>query len=92
MSVPAHFPRGLPEFDVPVENDDYIPLDAFLDGVATENFQVAVITPGVTPRPATVWTANPGPKTPIVRGRYAVLLRAVGSPQPAICVGYLNVF
>lgn len=92
MSLPVSFPRNLPERWVPVENDDFYPFDAFLDDAETQLFEVAFFQPGVTPRPVTVFTANPGPKTPTTIGRYAVLARATGSPKPAICVGYLNVF
>lgn len=91
MSVPVTFPRNLPTLNVPVVNDDYVPLDGFLEGVATESFQVAVVAANAYPT-GTVWVNNPGPKTPTTQGRYIVLMRAVGSPQPAICIGYLNVF
>jgi hypothetical protein len=90
VSLPVSFPRNLPTFEVPVENDDYLPLEAFLDEVETELFEVAIIDSG--DRPVTSWTANPGPKTPTARGRYAVMIRATGSPKPAICVGWLHVY
>lgn len=91
MSLPVSFPRNLPEFEVPVENDDYVPLEIFLDADPYLTYDVAFAEPGET-RPLTVWVAKPGPKTPTVRGRYPVMVRATGSPKPAICVGFLIVF
>jgi hypothetical protein len=91
VSLPVSFPRNLPTFNVPVENDDYLPLAVELDGVETEAFEVAFAEPGET-RPLTAWTANPGPKTPNIRGRYPVFVRSTGSPKPAICVGWLHVY
>lgn len=91
MSLPVSFPRNLPEFEVPMENDDYIPFEVELDGVPYTTFEVAIAEPGET-RPLVGWTAVPGPKTPTVEGRYPVFVRASGSPKPAICVGYLIVF
>jgi hypothetical protein len=91
MSLPVSFPRNLDEFYVPVENDDYLPLTVTLDGVAYTTYEVAIFEPGES-RPLTAWVANPGPKTPTTIGRYPVFVRATGSPKPAVCVGYLNVF
>jgi hypothetical protein len=90
VSLPVSFPRNLPTFEVPVENDDFLPLEAFLDEVETELFEVAIIDSG--DRPVTSWTVNPGPRTPTTRGRYVVMIRATGSPKPAICVGWLHVY
>jgi hypothetical protein len=72
FSLPVSFPRNLPTFEVPVENDDFLPLEAFLDEVETELFEVAIIDS--EDRPVTSWTVNPGPKTPTVRGRGSVTI------------------
>ena len=94
MSLPVSFPRNLPILEVPVLNDDFLPLEAFLDEDETELFEVAVISPAAyleDPEDA-VWVANPGPKTPTVRGKYLVFVHPTGSPKPAECVGWLHVY
>jgi hypothetical protein len=85
------FPDHLPELRVPVENDGYIPLTIKIGGVVTSDYDVA-IWDFVTERPLLSWTANPGPKTPQTRGRYAVFARGTASPKPAECVGLLIVY
>lgn len=77
---------------IPIENDDYVPLQSLaLDGTPTTSVEIAIQEQGET-RPLTGWTTYPGPKTPTARGVYYVFVRATGSTKPAICLGRLIMF
>ena len=91
MSFPVTFPRNLPTEHVSHLNDDYLSLDAFLDDVPTEAYQVAILPASPWPPASVTWTNNPGPKTPTVLGRYVVAMRFDGATKPVIYIGFLEV-
>jgi len=80
------------ELHIPIENDDYVPLeDLMIGGNPSTAIDVAIQEPGEV-RPLTAWVVYPGPKTPTTRGEYFVFIRATAAPKTAICVGKLIMF
>ena len=85
------FPPALPKTWIPVENNDFVRPEAFIDGEESTDVEVAIYEPGET-RPLTAWTAWPGPKTPTVAGEYPVYIRGLGGNAPARCIGILVMY
>lgn len=78
---------GLPEMTIPRESDQYIPLaDLLFDGEPTITVDVGYAKVGT--RPVTNFAPLPGPKAPVLPGRYLVEVRQSGVVAK---IGYLVV-
>lgn len=87
------FPPALPKTWIPVENNDFVRPETFIDGEESTDVEVAIYVPSDTrPLDNDDFFPWPGPKTPTVAGEYPVFIRALGGNAPARCIGILVMY